>query len=91
MASQIWPFSHQDLLAEHQLPVPKGILWQGQPGCGKSLIAKRRWFASYRVLRRDKPDVKRKIGSPNVQAAKAIFVRYLTNEIPSAEGIRSEL
>jgi len=39
-APLIGGFPHQDLLAEHQLPAPKGILWCGPPGCGKSLIAK---------------------------------------------------
>ncbi len=112
------PFPHQNLLAEHQLPAPKGILWYRPPGCGKSLIAKRRWLADDRVLRRDRLDVrtggskissdmestidpailrpgrldvKIKIERPNAQAAEAIFARYLTNEIPIAEGIGSEL
>jgi len=117
-APLIGGFPHQDLLAEHQLPTPKGILWYGPTGCGKSLIAKRRWLAGDRVLRRDgrdvptdgseissdmestidptilrpgRLDVKIKIECPNAQAAKAIFARYLTNEIPIAEGIGSEL
>ena len=117
-APLIGGFPHQDLLAEHQLPTPKGILWFGPPGCSKSLIARRRCLAGDRVLRRDgrdvrtdgseissdmestidptilrpgRLDVKIKIKCPNAQAAKAIGDRYLTNEIPIAEGIGSEL
>jgi len=43
------------------------------------------------ILRPGRLDVKIKIERPNAQAAKAIFARYLTNEIPIAEGIGSEL
>jgi len=38
------------------------------------------------ILRPGRLDVKIKIERPNAQAAKAIFARYLTNEIPIAEG-----
>ncbi len=33
-------FIHPDLLKERNLPMPKGILLTGVPGCGKSLICK---------------------------------------------------
>src|SRR4030043_2449485 len=33
-------FLHPDLLKERNLPIPKGILLTGVPGCGKSLICK---------------------------------------------------